>query len=113
MKIQILDDAKFEQILIDDGDTAIQAARTEAWVDGQVAYFRTSTPIEYIMSSIVHEGTHALDRISGFSLNATVRQLEKRAFFFEQQFQKAAGILVEHPDLNKLSQWIEKEPLYN
>jgi hypothetical protein len=58
-----------------------------AFAQGNEVYLRTDSPT--MLSDLVHEGTHALDYLSG--LDVSQRKLELRAYWQEREFQKATG----------------------
>ena len=58
-----------------------------AFAQGNEVYLRTDSPT--MLSDVVHEGTHALDYLSG--LDVSQRKLELRAYWQEREFQKATG----------------------
>lgn len=64
-----------------------EGRETVAVAVGNNIYLRRSS--SSIFSDTVHEGTHARDYLDGFGLDTpkTVWQWEKRAFFYERQFQ--------------------------
>ncbi len=90
MKFQILDDANFEKMLMDSGDTLEEARQTVAFCIDDKTFYRASTPADKLLSEFVHEGTHALDYENGFV--GDTYQWEKRAFFHERAFQEAVGL---------------------
>ena len=53
------------------------------------------------MSDAVHEGTHALDFLKGLpaATAGDVISLEKRAYFYERQYQAATGGPVDFPSI--------------
>jgi len=55
----------------------------QAFAIGNNIYLRQGS--QSMSSDTVHEGTHALDEIAGF--NGTPEQWEKRAYFYERQYQ--------------------------
>lgn len=83
IRLTILGDELFESFL---GLTAETAAYT---VDNHM-YLRMSTLNG--LSDLIHEGTHALDHISGKARKNTRVNNEIRAYKMEHEFQKAAGI---------------------
>ncbi|KFF22366.1 hypothetical protein [Chryseobacterium sp. JM1] len=90
MKFQILDDVKFEKMLMNSGDTLEEARGTAAFCIDDKTFYRGSTSAENLLSEFVHEGTHALDHFDGFV--GDTYQWEKRAFFHERAFQEAVGL---------------------
>ncbi|MEM1013738.1 MAG: RHS repeat-associated core domain-containing protein, partial [Planctomycetota bacterium] len=58
-----------------------------AFNNGRRVYIREGS--QTFLSDVVHEGTHALDRLRGFE--GSRYQLEKRAWFYERQFKVATG----------------------
>jgi hypothetical protein len=74
----------------------------QAFAYGEQLFVRRNA--SNILSEIVHEGTHGLDYLRRF--NGTVHQLEKRAFFYERQFQLAGGGSVEFSTLGEMLRFI-------
>jgi hypothetical protein len=74
----------------------------QAFAYGEQLFVRGNS--KNILSEVVHEGTHGLDYLRGF--NGTVHQLEKRAYYFERQFQLAGGGDVEFATLDKMLRFI-------
>jgi RHS repeat-associated protein len=58
---------------------------------GDQIYIRGS--FKNVLSTIIHEGTHTLDYLKGFS--GKIKQWEKRAYFYQRQFQIAGGDIIE------------------
>ncbi|MCI0550083.1 MAG: hypothetical protein L0287_03940, partial [Anaerolineae bacterium] len=75
-----------------------QGAAPQAFAYGEQTYVRGSS--QSLLSEVVHEGTHGLDYLRGFS-GSTV-QLEKRAWFYERQFQRASGSKVEFENISEM-----------
>ncbi|KMQ69928.1 hypothetical protein ACM39_02490 [Chryseobacterium sp. FH2] len=90
LEFQILDDAKFEKMLMDSGDTLEEARGTAVFCMDDKTFYRASTSAEKLLSEFVHEGTHTLDYIEDFI--GDTYQWEKRAFFHERAFQEAVGL---------------------
>jgi len=88
IKVSVLGDELFERAILSKSDPI----DTVAMAYGNKIYLRRSST--NILTDTVHEGTHALDYVNGFGLNSpkSVWQWEKRAFFYEHQFQKSAGM---------------------
>lgn len=61
-----------------------------------------------LVSDAVHEGTHALDWLRGFPdvTDADILSLEKRAFFFERQFQRATTGTSEFTTIEEMLKFI-------
>ncbi|MDE5697735.1 MAG: RHS repeat-associated core domain-containing protein [Lachnospiraceae bacterium] len=58
---------------------------------------------DHILSTIVHEGTHALDYKSGYGIDGVSHWAwEKRAYFYERQFQLALGEQVNFTTINDM-----------
>ena len=57
-----------------------------------------------ILGDLVHEGTHARDYNNRFF--GSVWQKEKRAFWYERQFQTASGSHVDFPNTNDMLYFI-------
>ena len=85
--LNVLNDDLFESYLgVDESVVAAQ-------VNKQIYVRRGS---QTIISDVVHEGTHAIDYINPFGINGlSMWSWEKRAFFYERQFQIATGSYVE------------------
>ncbi len=73
------------------GQGSPSAVDAFARVEEQQIYLRRSS--QDIFRDSVHEGTHVLDYINGFQ--GTTLQWEKRAFYFERQFQLYKGRFTE------------------
>ena len=87
IKVSVLGDEFFENAVLSKGDPI----DTVAMAASNRIYLRRSSA--NILTDAVHEGTHALDYLNGFGLNSSkkVWQWEKRAYFYENQFQKSTG----------------------
>ncbi|MCM3473328.1 hypothetical protein [Brevibacillus borstelensis] len=85
IKVSILGDELFDRYFGEELALAV----------GDKIYLRKSSGS--LLSETVHEGTHALDfrNMYGFEGTKTEWQWEKRAWFYERQFQKATGGKVE------------------
>lgn len=61
-----------------------------------------------ILSETVHEGTHALDFLRGLPDETTedLWSLEKRAFFYERQYQRAVGSSVDFASIDEMLEFI-------
>jgi RHS repeat-associated protein len=70
----------------------------QAFAYGEQIFVRKNS--SNLLSDTLHEGTHALDYLNDF--NGNVYQLEKRAYFYERQFQKAGGGILEHQTIDKM-----------
>lgn len=92
IKVSVLGDELFERMVGKPDEVAAAI--------GNKIYLRRSSGS--LLSDTVHEGTHALDYLNGFGLNSTKTtwQWEKRAFFYEHQFQLSTGV---KPDFNSQS----------
>jgi len=101
--VNILGDEMFEKAYRFRGGTG-SAAVVDAFAYGRQIYLRQSSAD--IFRDAVHEGTHALDYISGFQ--GTVAQWEKRAYFFERQFQLYKGRSTEFKTLNDILKHIKR-----
>jgi hypothetical protein len=90
--VSILGDGLFNRML----------GGSQALARGSKIYLRSSSP--RIFSEAVHEGTHSLDFINGFGSANPVSRLvwEKRAWFYERQFQIAAGEIPEFSTLEQM-----------
>ena len=77
---------------------------TRAFARGRQIYLRRSSSA--IMSDSVHEGTHVLDFRRGLDETRSIRQLEKRAYYFEHQFQKAGGGEIEFNTIEEIDRHI-------
>ncbi len=92
IKLNMLDDKLFENYLGVDKNTSGIAIR-------DLIYVRHKS--NHILSDIVHEGTHALDYNRCYGWNGLPRWAwEKRAYFYERQFQIAMG---SRPDFATIS----------
>jgi RHS repeat-associated protein len=69
-----------------------------AFASGERIYLRKDSAS--IVSDTVHEGTHALDYKQGFS--GTDHQWEKRAYFYERQFQMATRRPVDFQNISDM-----------
>ena len=69
---------------------------------GDTIYLRNHSST--LLSDLVHEGTHALDHLSG--RDWTRRQLEMRAYYYERQFQKAVGAPLQFRNLVDLAVFV-------
>ena len=86
--LSVLGDEFFDRAFTD-GKKAIALAK------GNKIYLRRSSAS--IFSDMVHEGTHALDYLSGIpESQISTWKGEIRAYTAEHHFQKAAGLTVEH-----------------
>jgi hypothetical protein len=87
IQVSVLGDELFERAVLSKSDPI----DTVAMAYGNKIYLRRSST--NILSDTVHEGTHGLDYLNGFGLQSpkNVWDWEKRAFFYEHQFQKATG----------------------
>jgi hypothetical protein len=81
-------------------------ARLTAFSYKEKMYFKNTTPIEQYFSELVHEGTHSLDYLNRFVGNN--HSWEKRAYFFERQFQLAIGKTPDHSSIAKMIYHIKK-----
>ena len=92
IKVSVLGDELFERMVGKPDEVAAAI--------GNKIYLRRSS--SSLVSDTVHEGTHALDYLNGFGLNSTKTtwQWEKRAFFYERQFQLSTGA---KPEFNSSS----------
>ncbi|MCA9164764.1 MAG: hypothetical protein KDA62_17355 [Planctomycetales bacterium] len=77
-----------------------------AFAVGNQMYLRRGS--ESLASDAVHEGTHALDWLRGFPdvTDADILSLEKRAFFFERQFQRATTGTSEFSTIEEMLKFI-------
>jgi len=78
-------------------------SKVDAFAYGQQIYLRQWS--SDIFRDTVHEGTHALDYISGF--RDSIAQWEKRAYFYERQFQLYKGRFTEFRRLTDIIRHIE------
>jgi hypothetical protein len=102
LKLNVLSDRAFEQTYRQLGGTRKRAPQAFALDDD--IYVRSGS--KNLRSEIVHEGTHGLDYLGGFK--GTECQWEKRAYFFECQFQKAGGGDVEFATIKEMLEHIDK-----
>jgi hypothetical protein len=89
LKVNLLGDELFEKAFRKKGGTGDSGV---AFAIGESLYLRKSSAS--ILSDAVHEGTHGLDYLRGFA--GGTYQWEKRAFFFERQFQLWTGMEPEY-----------------
>ena len=73
-----------------------------AFAYGNTIYLRANSST--LLTDLVHEGTHALDHLSG--RDWTRRQLEMRAYYYEHKFQKAVGCQVQFRNLVDLAVFV-------
>jgi len=94
IRVRLLSDERFDRIHHNKG------GKNAAWAfaDGRTIYIRKSSPS--LLSDVVHEGTHALDHLSGVERNR--RQLELRAYVNEWQFQKTTHTSTQFSSLAQL-----------
>lgn len=109
IRVSVLGDELFERALGEGTDTVALAI-------GDKLYLRKSS--SSIFSDSVHEGTHVLDYLDGFGVGGTKTrwQWEKRAYHYEQQYQKAIGTTPEFNSTNDMLMhiWMEyKNEIYN
>ena len=92
IKVSVLGDELFDRYF----------GSSQAMAQGNKIYLRRES--EYLFSESVHEGTHVLDYLDGFGMGGskTVWQWEKRAWFYERQYQKASGGNVEFDNVNDM-----------
>lgn len=76
------------------------SAETVAYTVDNHMYLRMSTLNG--LSDLIHEGTHAMDHISGRSRKNTLISNEIRAYKKEHEFQKAAGIKLDFKDEDEI-----------
>ena len=87
IRVEILSTAAFyKRYRLLDGQRSAQA-----FAYCSLVYLRANSPT--IVSDLVHEGTHAMDCLSG--RDRSRRMLELRAYWYERQFQKATGTRVQ------------------
>jgi hypothetical protein len=79
-------------------------AKLRGFALGDQIYIRSS--FKDILSTIIHEGTHALDYLKGFS--GKMKQWEKRAYFYQRQFQIAGGDIIEFDTIVDIIAHIDK-----
>lgn len=99
IKLSVLGDDLFEKAWRLKGGTG---SAPQAFAYGDALYVRGNA--RNILSEIVHEGTHGLDYLRGSS--GTVHQWEKRAYYFERQFQLQGGGHVEFQTLDDMLRFI-------
>ncbi|MEM6684787.1 MAG: hypothetical protein AAF617_03235 [Bacteroidota bacterium] len=120
IKVHILDDLTFDDLLRKDGYPEEKIHRVTAMADLDI-YLRDSSPVETAMGEIVHEGIHSIDYHAidkmvneGTSLEEIIvnfgdnHDFEMRAFLAEQKFQKEAGLKVDHKDYFAVKEHIEE-----
>jgi hypothetical protein len=84
MRVSVLGDELFERMLGAGPETVASA------IEDRIFLRRSSASI---LTDTVHEGTHALDYINDFGRKAPKRRWswEKRAFYYERQYQITTG----------------------
>ena len=77
--LNIISDEMYTRLI---GDSLAYAAKNQIYLR------RSAINGGTVLGDLIHEGTHALDFVSGFGKNTlkTVGQWEKRAYFYERQF---------------------------
>ncbi len=92
IKLNFLGDKYFEEYL---GEKSTVTAVAK----GRNIYVRKDS--NHILSDIIHEGTHALDYMERYGVNGLSRwSWEKRAYFYERQFQIATGNNIDYVTIN-------------
>ena len=91
INVHLLHDDHFEERYRSTGGERSASAFTY----GNAVYMRTSSPT--LLSDLVHEGTHALDYLSGWAMSRRLREL--RAYYHERQFQRAKGVPIHFESL--------------
>lgn len=79
----------------------------QAFALGNQIYLRRGST--NLLSEVVHEGTHVLDELHGLvkvPYHINPYAWEKRAFFFERQFQRASGGNVEFERIDSMLNFI-------
>ncbi|WP_347243948.1 hypothetical protein, partial [Thermogutta sp.] len=100
--VNILGEEMFEKAYRFRGGSGNISA-VDAFAYKQHIYLRQSR--SDIFRDAVHEGTHALDYVSGFK--GSVAQWEKRAYFYERQFQLYKGRFTEFRTLGDILRHIK------
>jgi hypothetical protein len=95
IEVNILGDELLEKFYI---KKTQKTSAPQAYSKGRNIYVRRSSDLR--SSEVVHEGTHVLDFINEFK--GTLFQWEKRAYFFERQFQIAKKMFVEYPNIKDM-----------
>lgn len=94
IELNFLGDKWFEEYLGVDNNVKGVA------IDNKI-YLRKNS--NQLLSDIIHEGTHALDYINKFGFNGLSQWAwEKRAYFYERQFQISTGIEVNHATIHDM-----------
>ena len=101
IKLHIMEDKEFETIFKVDRITRAIA------IDNHMFIRKKS---KRILSNVIHEGTHALDYIHKYAYrhSKSVWSREKRAYFFERQFQIATGRKVRFETIDDMLVHIQK-----
>lgn len=116
MTVIILSDFDFIETLVNVyGLRRDEAAGFLAFTFGQDTFYRASRPLSKFMSEIVHESSHVMDyikRLELFEAGKTraeiaqeignTRSQEKRAYFYERQFQKAVGQPLDYENISDI-----------
>jgi hypothetical protein len=102
--VNVLGDELFDRAYAMKGGTG---EAPQAFQVGDHTYVRRESPT--LSSDLIHEGTHRLDELHGnvkvpYEINPYT--WEKRAFFYERQFQLASGGNVEFRSLQEMSNFI-------
>ena len=104
VKVNVLGDELFDRAYASKGGWG---SSPQAFALKEQIYVRSGSPS--LLSDIVHEGTHAFDN---FHKNVTVPYgknpypWEKRAFFYERQFQRAGGGAAEFETIHEMLDFI-------
>lgn len=97
VKMNLLGKELYEKTLKKFGiDPKVESVQALAYKD-QIYVQRDNAEV---FRDIVHEGTHALDYLDDYQ--GSVYQWERRAFYFEQQFQKWVDRPLEFEDMNDM-----------
>ncbi|MBY0588797.1 hypothetical protein K2X85_16615 [bacterium] len=106
IKLNVLGDSMFDRAYNTKGGTG---RSPQAFQLLDQIYLRRGSP--NLLSEVIHEGTHVLDELVGtlkvpYSVNPYA--WEKRAFFYERQFQRASGGNVDFGTINEMLDFIKR-----
>ena len=96
LKINVLGKELYEQVV------SVDAVNSVACFERGYLHLRRDS--KTLLSDIVHEGTHAIDMREhyGYDLLKSHWSWEKRAFFYERQFQISMGVELEYETIDEM-----------
>lgn len=108
IKIKILNSKQYRKMYAKTNNGSLKGIdKANAFTYDEVMYFKKETSVERFMAELIHEGTHATDWVDYFIGNNW--SWEKRAFFWERQFQIAAGLKPEFATIEEMISFIKTE----